>query len=130
VFIIPTFIAGYFVVPHISIKQLVVFVATVTIMGGLYDLWATKHGKRDPVWIWSFNSRDTIGLKFLGVPIEEYLFYVFTSTYVVFIWESISIALETKSFFFWFLPPAIGLWTLVCVSISYKLNPKKDRLIG
>lgn len=110
--------------------QFVLFVLTITIMGSLWDLWATRHGRKDAVWIWQFNHKDTLGLTFLGVPMEEYLFYTFSSVYVILIWQSISLATQTQNYLYWLLPPVVGIWTLLSLAIPYKLAPKNDRVIG
>ena len=129
-FIIPVLVSGYFVLPSIKPQTLTVFVLLVTIVGSLWDLWATRHGKRDPVWIWAFNHKDTIGIRLLGLPIEEYLFYIFSSVYVVFIWKTIELASETGNGDLYLIIPALGVWTLISIAIPYKLSPKRDRMIG
>jgi len=130
IFIIPSFVAGYFVTPYISLKHLLVFIILITLVGSIWDIWATKHGGKDPVWLWSFNHKGTMGLTFLGLPIEEYLFYIASSIYIVFIWESIELATTTNDIFFYILVPALGLWTLIGIVIPYKLGPKSDKFTG
>src|SRR3989344_6438982 len=87
VFIIPAIVAGLFLSKHISVEPLIPFIFAVTILGSIWDIWATRHSKKDRVWIWQFNNKETLGLKIFGLPIEEYLFYVVSSVYVVFMWE-------------------------------------------
>lgn len=130
IFIIPSLIAGYFVIPYISIPHLIVFILLITTVGSLWDLWATKHGGRDLVWLWMFNSKQTLGITVLGLPIEEYLFYVFSSVYIIFMWEAIGLVLETGNTLYYALIPGLGIWTFVSVFIPYKLGPKNDRIVG
>lgn len=127
VFIIPTLIAGFFVIEHIELLHLFVFVLLITIVGSLWDVWATRHGSDDPIWLWHFNHKQTIGIKFLGLPIEEYLFYVFSSVYIIFIWKSIELALSTGNNAYYLLIPALGLWTFLSILIPYKMT-KGDKL--
>ena len=107
----------------ISLLQLIIFVSTITVTGALWDLWATRHGKKDPFWIWAFNPKDTLGVQLLGVPIEEYFFYIFSSIYIVFMWKGIELG-------FYFLIPALGVWTFIALLVPYKMSPQNDKLIG
>lgn len=129
VFIIPSLIMGYFVVPTIQLPLLTAFVISVTSMGGIYDVWATRHGPRDTVWLWSFSKKHTIGIRLFDVPIEEFLFYTFTSIYVVFVWESLSIAFQFGNLFFWLLPLAVGAWTCVSLIATKRFLPRSDKWV-
>ena len=128
VFIVPTIIAGYFIVNRIPVLNLIIFVIGITILGGIWDIWATRHGRRDPVWLWQFNFKDTLGIKLFGLPIKEYVFYVVSSLYIVFIWEGIKFALETNSMMMYVLLPFLGVWSLLAISVPYILRVKNDRL--
>ena len=128
VFILPVLAAGVYVIPKIPVPNLFVFVVGITIVGAMWDIWATRHGKRDPVWLWQFNKKTTLGINFFGLPIEEYIFYVSSSTYVIFLWEIIRLALETKSVFYYLSAPTFALWTLVTVMIPYRFGKQNDRL--
>ncbi len=130
VFVIPSVIAGYFVPSTIAISQLIIFIFLVTIVGSLWDLWATQHGKKDSVWLWSFNTKNTLGIKFLGLPIEEYLFYTASSVYVIFLWTSIQLAMQTGNASLYFLMPCLAIWTALSISIPYKLSPNNDKVLG
>ncbi len=129
IFFIPSVIAGYFVLEHISIKHLIIFIILITVVGSIWDIWATKHGNKDPVWLWTFNHKDTLGIEFLGLPIEEYLFYIFSSVYIIFIWKSIELAIQTNNLLYYALVPALGLWTFISVLIFRKLGPKNDKIL-
>lgn len=130
IFVIPASIAGYFILPYIAVPRLLLFVAIIAVVGSLWDLWATRHGTKDPVWLWNFNSRETLGIKFLGLPIEEYLFYVCSSVYVVFGWEILSRAFDTGDSTYYILIPALGLWTLASLIVPYHFTSKGDKVIG
>jgi lycopene cyclase domain-containing protein len=130
VFIIPSLISGYFISDYINFFSLAVFVLTITISGALWDLWASRHGKNDPVWLWMFNKNDTLGIQFLGLPIEEYLFYVFSSVYVIFLWEIIQLTTIGVTHLAYYLIPSLLLWTLLSVAIPYKFSPENDRMVG
>ena len=128
VFIIPAFMVAYFVWERIPTINLILFVAGITVLGGIWDIWATRHGKRDPVWLWQFNFRDTLGIKLFDLPIEEYIFYLASGIYIVFTWEAIRLALETKSTLMFMLIPFLGLWSLLAILIPYILKAKRDKL--
>ena len=85
VFVIPMIVAGLFVWQSIVWQHFLIFVVLITILGAIWDIWATRHGKKDTVWLWQFNIKDTLGIKVFDLPIEEYLFYISTSLYVIFI---------------------------------------------
>lgn len=130
VFLIPTLVAGYLLSGYISFKALLPFVILITVIGSIWDVWATKHGENDRVWLWQFNRRDTLGPRFLGLPIEEYFFYVLSSVYVIFMWEGMKLMVEgTDPYVYWTIA-GLATWTLLCIFIPYLFAPKGDRLIG
>ena len=128
VFVIPTVIAAYFVYERIAQEQFWMFVISITLLGSAWDLWATKHGKKDPVWLWTFNHRDTVGLRLMDLPIEEYLFYAASSIYIVFLWEIIRFTLETGNPILYFVLPFLALWSMFFIALPYFAREKKDRV--
>ncbi len=128
IFVIPTFISAFFVFSRISIAQLAVFVLSITLLGSAWDIWATRHGKKDPVWLWTFNHKDTLGLRLFDLPVEEYLFYIASSVYIIFLWESIKYALETESAIMYLVLPFVSLWSMLFIAVPYLAREKKDRI--
>jgi lycopene cyclase domain-containing protein len=128
VFIIPTSIQAYFVLDRIPIINLVVFITAITFLGSIWDIWATRHGRRDPIWLWQFNYRETLGIKIFDLPIEEYLFYITSSTYIVFVWEGIKFALETHNIAMYFILPCLSVWSLLAIFVLYFIKAKNDKL--
>ena len=128
VFAIPALVAGIFIRSQILIPNLIAFILIILILGSIWDVWATQHGTRDKVWLWHFNMGDTLGYKFLGLPIEEYLFYVCASLYSIFLWEVIKYALDTRSITFFLLVPLMGIWSLLFIGIPYAIRVKGDRI--
>jgi lycopene cyclase domain-containing protein len=128
VFIIPSCIAGYFVWDSISKFNLISFVLLIACLGSLWDIWASKHGRSDPVWLWQFNFKDNLGIKIFGLPVEEYLFYIFSSIYIIFIWELIRLASSQGSLLGYTIPPLLSCWSLAFALLPYWLSPKNDRL--
>ena len=128
VFVLPMLVEAYFVADKIFTWDLVAFVTGITILGSIWDIWATRHGKRDPIWLWQFNFRDTIGIKLFDLPIEEYLFYIASSLYIVFTWEGIKYASSTGNPFAYLLLSGLGTWTLIAILVPYKMRVKNDKL--
>jgi len=127
VFCIPTIIAGFFLSNFISLIALVPFVVCVTIIGSIWDIWATKHGKKDRVWLWQFNRNDTMGIKFLGLPCEEYLFYVVSSVYVIFMWEGMKLIISKGTFQVYFIVIFLSCWTLISIAVPYLFTSEGDK---
>ena len=130
VFCIPTIIAGVYLSHYISLTSLVPFIILVTIIGSIWDVWATRHGKKDRIWLWSFNRRQTLGLRFLGLPIEEYMFYVASSVYVIFMWEGFKLMTTGAQVQVYYVIGLLSAWTLFCIGLPYWLGRKKDKFIG
>jgi len=91
----------------------------ITIVGSIWDIWATRHGNKDPIWLWQFNHKETIGKKVFDVPIEEYLFYLATSVYVIFTWESIRLVSEEGNLLMFIVLPFCAVWSLFFIGIPY-----------
>lgn len=128
VFVVPACILAYFVLDRIPLPSLFIFIIGITVLGSVWDIWATRHGRRDPVWLWQFNFKDTLGIKLFDLPIEEYIFYVASSVYIIFIWEEIKYALETGSLLMYILLPFVGVWSLLLILMPYVIRAKGDKL--
>jgi lycopene cyclase domain-containing protein len=115
--------------PNIKISHLLIFVASITVLGSLWDIWAARHGKQDAVWLWQFNFHETIGIKVFDLPIEEYLFYICSSVYVVFLWEGIKFGQATESMLMLLLLAFAGVWSALAIGVPYLLRSKGDRVL-
>jgi lycopene cyclase domain-containing protein len=125
VFVVPASFLAMLVWERIPFINFIFFVASITILGSIWDVWAVRHGKRDKTWLWQFNFRDTLGIKVFDLPIEEYLFYISSSLYIVLLWEGIKIAIETGNIFMYIVIPFLGVWSLLCILIPYRLKKKR-----
>ncbi|MBI4067801.1 lycopene cyclase domain-containing protein [Candidatus Kaiserbacteria bacterium] len=128
VFGIPAAITGYLVWDHIYLPQFLVFLGVILMLGTAYDLWAARHGKRDPVWIWTFNHKNTLGIRIYDLPIEEYIFYLASSIYIVFLWEGIKIAVQSDGDTIGKTLPLIALWSVGGVVWLYIFKEKNDKV--
>jgi len=129
VFSLPAIIAGYFVWDRIPFLNLTLFVFGIVVLGSIWDIWATRHGKKDKIWLWQFHDEETIGIKFFDLPIEEYLFYLSASLYIIFIWEGIKLSLETGNVFMYFVIPFLGIWSFLAILIPYKIKVRGDKIL-
>lgn len=129
VFVIPTFVAAYFLADVVLLEELIPFVILVTIIGSIWDVWAARHGARDNVWLWQFHSAQTLGIRVLDLPIEEYLFYVASSVYVIYMWEGIRLMLRTSDTLVFVVITALAGWTLLAIFVPYVFRAKGDRFI-
>lgn len=128
IFVFPAVIAGYFIWKRIVLTDLIKFVAGITFLGSFFDIWATRHGKRDPIWLWQFNPKDTLGIQIFDLPIEEYLFYVVSSVYIVFMWEGIRFASESGNIFVYLLLSFLSIWILGVMIILYLIRLPRDKI--
>ena len=130
VFCLPTLVAGFYLSNYISLSALIPFIVLVTVIGSIWDVWATRHGKKDRVWLWQFNRRQTIGLRFLGLPVEEYLFYIASSVYVIFMWEGFKLMQTDAPSQVYVVIGLLSAWTLFAITLPYVLGWKKDKFVG
>lgn len=127
IFVLPACVVAYFVLDRIPLPNLVTFIVGITVLGSIWDIWATRHGRRDPIWLWQFNFKDTLNVKLFDLPVEEYLFYIASSVYIIFIWEGIRYALETGSLLMYVLLPFVGIWSLLLTLVPYVIRAKGDK---
>ena len=129
VFVIPAIIEGIFVYNRIPLNQFVVFVIGLIILGSIWGIFATRHGKRDSVWLWQFNLEDTLGFRIFDLPVEEYVFYIASGTYIVLTWEVIKFTLESNNVILFILLPFCAIWSALFATIPYLiLKNKNDKI--
>jgi lycopene beta-cyclase len=64
-------------------RAMIASIATVVVVFGAWDVIATARGH------WSFNPVYVLGPSLLGLPIEEWLFFVVVPFVTIFTWESV-----------------------------------------
>ena len=64
-------------------RALVRVLLAVSVPFWIWDVAATSRGH------WSFNENFILGIRFLGLPIEEWLFFTIVAFVSVFVWESV-----------------------------------------
>ena len=130
VFCIPMTVAGVYLSKVVDLQVLTPFIILVTAIGSIWDIWATRHGRKDRIWLWQFNRTQTIGIRFFGLPGEEYLFYVASSVYVIFMWEGFKLMMRGASLDVYIAIGLLSVWTLFSILLPYFLGRKTDRFIG
>lgn len=71
----------------LSIPSFILSVLTLSYFGILWDMWATRHGRKGKIWIWKFNLSTTTGKLILAQPIEEYAFAFMVISFIIILWE-------------------------------------------
>jgi lycopene cyclase domain-containing protein len=129
VFVIPLIVEWYFLIDRVNKLNLISFCIGIVICGSLWDKWATRHGNRDPLWLWQFSKTRTLGLVIFGLPIEEYIFYIVTSLNIIFTWEGLRLISESGDYTLYTVFPFIALWSFTFILIPYYIGIRhKDKL--
>lgn len=72
-------------------RALAATLATVSIPYWAWDAVATARGH------WSFNPETNLGIALLGMPLEEWLFFLVVPFVAIFTWESVKYFLREGS---------------------------------
>lgn len=122
---IPSLILYFLFGKLINLKALLLLIFVSLFIGGIFDIWAVKQGKKDKFYIWEYSDKTTLGFKLLGVPIEDFmLFLILTPIYVVVAWETIKQILITNNL----SSAAIILFGLLVLLVAYSVAYKLARL--
>ena len=81
--IIPSIILLYFLRDKINFKKLGISLFVLFIIGVIWDQISVRLG------IWSFSNDKVIGNLF-GIPIEEYIFFIFVPLLVITVYNLIN----------------------------------------
>lgn len=122
IFVAPSFYAFSIVESQIDLMHVGLFLVSITILGFVWDVWATRHGKKDSLWLWQFNHQNTIGIKVFDLPIEEVLFYTFSSFYVIMLWEGIQFGYASESYIVLVSLVSMAIWSCLFLILSFKLS--------
>lgn len=73
--------------PHLPLRSnrhvLLVTLLLVSLPYWIWDVLATARGH------WSFNPQHVLGVSFLGLPLEEFLFFPVIVFVSIFVWEAV-----------------------------------------
>lgn len=95
--------------------------------GILGDIWATRQGKRDKLWIWAFSRRTLTGSKLLGHPLEEYFFFIAATPYVILFWELLNSVVRKPDKASIVVGLIVLVWVHAGAIILYRLHTRRAR---
>ena len=79
-----------------NLLNLLIFSCIIVIYGIAWDMWATRHGKTDKLWIWRFNPKTVTGISIAHHPFDEYIFGICHIVWLILLWEILNHALQEK----------------------------------
>lgn len=93
--VVPLFILFGIVKDVINFKAVLATVVAAMFLGGIFDVWGTRHGKKDKFYIWEYDDRSILGIKVFGLPIEDCVFFLGLMPVLgIFIYEAAKILLK------------------------------------
>lgn len=96
---LPAAVLAFFVLDTLNLRNIFLITLIALFVGGIFDIWATRQGKRDKFFIWEYNSRPILGIKLFGVPIEDYvLFMILTPLFIIVTWEFLKKFVANKDY--------------------------------
>ncbi len=72
------------------LKLLLLSMGIVSVFFWVWDVAATARGH------WQFNEKYILGLEFLGLPLEEWLFFLVVTFVSIFTWEAAKLLLKGR----------------------------------
>ena len=105
---------------YFRLREAGVFIFLILIYGMGWDIWATRHGEKDRLWIWQYNPNTSTGLKILGHPIEQYLLGAAWFLWLLLFWELLQrilvmpIITELTAFI------GVSLWMIIMSVFVYR----------
>lgn len=87
---LPALLLSFFVKEILNPIHIIVVIMVCLFVGGIFDIWAVKQGKKDRFYVWEYNPKSIIGPKIMGVPIEDFvLFLLLTPLFIIIVWETV-----------------------------------------
>jgi len=123
---LPASVLVYFVRDTLEFKPLLLVVLFSFLLGGIFDIWAVKQGKKDKFYIWEYNSKTILGYKLFGVPIEDFLlFLVITPILIISVWEGLKKYFNTGEIRILWIVAISVLLLMVIYRLVYKIAGKR-----
>ena len=123
---LPASVLVYFVRDTLEFKPLLLVVLFSFLLGGIFDIWAVKQGKKDKFYIWEYNSKTILGYKLFGVPIEDsLLFLVITPILIISVWEGLKKYFNTGEIRILWIVAISVLLLMVIYRLVYKIAGKR-----
>lgn len=124
---IPASIFLYFVYGILNLKAMLIVIIFSFLIGGVFDIWAVRQGKKDKFYIWEYNSSLTLGKKIFGVPFEDFsLFLLLTPIFMIGAWEFAKILVILQNISLGLIVSSGIVVITVLYFITYRIaRPKK-----
>mgnify|MGYP001590537645 CR=1 FL=1 len=126
IYLPPIIILGVYLGSSIDFFKLAVFSFVLLIYGIAWDMWATKHGRTDKLWIWRFNPKTITGVYFDRHPFEEYAFGIFHLFWTILLWEVLLRAISNNDPLTLLIVVLLGIWQIGVGLAFYKAQKKKS----
>lgn len=124
--VLPASVLAYLVRDALEFKPLLFVVLFSFFLGGIFDIWAVKQGKKDKFYIWEYSRKTILGYKLFGVPIEDFLlFLVITPVLIISAWEGTKRYFNTGEVRILWLMATSVLLLMVIYRLVYKIARKK-----
>lgn len=89
---IPAIILSFLIKDSLNFDALAIVTLISLLAGGVFDIWAVRQKKKDKFFIWEYNSKSILGFKLYGVPVEDFIFFLFlTPIFIITIYEAVKI---------------------------------------
>ena len=111
---------------QINLQYLFVFVLLASVVALAWDIWSTRQGSRDTLWVWRYNPKTTTGVRVLGHPLEQYVFAFGTILWIVLFWELVISVTNEYTEFQAAILLAIVLWEFFAVAVIYRRQVKES----
>jgi len=125
---IPSVVILAFVYRAIDIKALLLVILASFFIGGVFDIWATRHGEKDKFYVWEYNKKTTLNKSVLGMEIEDItLFLLLTPIFIIAVWEAAKMLISTYNISI--VPLMIGgvVFILICYLLVFNLTRPKGK---
>jgi len=126
--VIPSVVVLFFVYRSIDLKALVVTILAAFFIGGIFDIWATRQGRKDKFWIWEYNPRTTLNKHFMGMTIEDVtIFLILTPIFTIVVWEAAKKLISIYNISLGLLVVGGAVFVLIAYFLTYNLTKPKTK---
>ncbi len=124
---LPAFLLHIFFVEQFNWKALIVTTLVSLFVGGIFDIWGTRQNLNDRFFVWDYDSKSILGFKILGVPVEDFFFFlVLTPFLLVTVYEASYQLVRSDINFSWVIAALLVMIIIgYFVSYFYAIKTKK-----
>lgn len=124
---LPASVLTYLIRDKIDFNSVILVILIAIVVGGVFEIWAVKQHKNDKFFIWEYNAKSILGFKLLGVPLEDFVFFlVLTPIFIISIYEAIkNIILTNKELLFIMISCIVVMIGSYIFVYKHAIKPKK-----